>query len=76
MATKAFIAGELNINGTPRTHYLDITDVLKNHPAENYTFVLVREMRHAGDNGDKNRTITIDAKGGKNAAQIIYWIKK
>jgi hypothetical protein len=76
VGTKAFIAGELSFDGTEKTHYLDVTEVMKNHPANNYTFVLVRETRHAGDDEDKNRTITISAKEGKNPAKIIYWTNK
>jgi hypothetical protein len=76
VGTKAFIAGELSFDGTEKTHYLDVTEVMKNHPANNYTFVLVRETRHAGDDEDKNRTITINAKESKNSAQIIYWTNK
>ena len=76
VATKAFVAGELSFDGTAKTHYLDVTDVVKNHPAENYIFILVRETRHAGDDEDKNRTITIISKEGNNGAQLIYWTNK
>ncbi|OAQ42041.1 hypothetical protein A5893_02695 [Pedobacter psychrophilus] len=76
VGTKAFVAGELSFDGTDRTHYLDVTEVLKNHPANNYTFVLIRETRHAGDDEDKNRSISIGTKEGKNPAQLIYWINK
>jgi hypothetical protein len=76
VGTKAFVAGELSFDGTDKTHYLDVTEVLKNHPANNYTFVLVRETRHAGDDEDKKRNIIISAKEGKNPAQLIYWTTK
>ncbi len=76
VGTKAFITGELSFDGTEKTHYLDVTDVIKKHQAENYTFVLVRETRHAGDDEDKNRTISVTSKESNNPAQLIYWIKK
>nr|WP_294894376.1 discoidin domain-containing protein [uncultured Pedobacter sp.] len=76
VATKAFIAGELSFDGTAKTHYLDVTEVIKKHPSENYTFVLVRETRHAGDDEDKNRTINIASKEDNNGAQLIYWTNK
>lgn len=76
VATKAFVVGELSFDGTTKTHYLDVTDVIKKHQSENYIFVLVRETRHAGDDEDKNRTISIQSKESNEPAKLIYWIKK
>ena len=73
VASKAFVAGELAFDGMNRTHYLDITDVIKNHPSNKYTFVLVRETRELGDDLDKGKTITISSKENKDAPQIILW---
>lgn len=72
----AFVAGELAFRGTKIDHYLDITDVLKNHPAESYTFILIRETRQMGDDEDKGRTISISSREGKTAAQLDLWYKE
>ncbi|HET8828747.1 MAG TPA: hypothetical protein VFM79_05370 [Pelobium sp.] len=48
----------------------------KQYRSENYTFVLVCQTRHVGDDEDKNRTISISSKESSNPAQIIYWTKK
>lgn len=73
VGTKAFVAGELAFDGQAKYHYLDVTDIVKNHPATNYTFALVRETRELGDDGDKNRVINISSKEGKNAPQLMIW---
>ncbi|MEJ7691860.1 discoidin domain-containing protein [Daejeonella sp.] len=71
----AFVAGELAFNSTKMDHYLDVTDILKNHPAESYTFIMVRETRQMGDDEDKGRTISISSKEGQAAAQLEIWYK-
>ncbi len=72
----AFVAGELAFNNIKTDHYLDITDVLKKHSAESYTFILVRETRQMGDDEDKGRIISVSAKEGKNPPQIELWYKE
>ncbi len=73
VGTQAFVAGEIAFDGESKYHYLDVTDIIKNHPAKNYTFALVRETRELGDDGDKNRTVNISSKEGANPPQIIVW---
>ncbi len=70
-----FVAGELAMNNIRKDHYLDVTDLMKNHPAKAYTFILVRETRQMGDDEDKGRLISVSSKEGRDSPQLELWYK-
>jgi len=72
---KAFIAGEIAMNDIKTDHYLDVTDLIKNHADKSITFALVRETRQLGDDEDKGKTIVISSKESENAPQLEVWTK-
>ncbi len=71
---RAFVAGELAFDSIARYHRLDITDLVKKHPADNYVFVFIRETRQLGDDGDKGRTVLIDGSKTGFKPLLRYWL--
>lgn len=68
-----FIAGEMAMGQQPGYHYLDVTDVVKNHVDGKVTFILVRELREPGDTYDKGRTVEISSPKSDNPPVLIVW---
>jgi hypothetical protein len=73
VGTKAFIAGEIAFDQIKRNHYLDVTDLLKKHTANGFTFVLVRETRQLGDDEDKGRKVGISPVKSSNPPTLQIW---
>lgn len=68
-----FIAGELTMDNNPAYHYLDVTDIVKKHPSENLTFMLIREGCEPGDDYDKGRIASISNHTTKHAPILKVW---
>lgn len=70
---KCFIAGQLTMNHNPSYHYLDVTEVVKKHPSDGLTFMLIREGREPGDDYDKGRAASISSTGSTNSPTLKIW---
>ena len=68
-----FIAGEIAMDSTPGYHWLDVTDVVRKHCADNVSFMLVRELREPGDTYDKGRTVKISPVRSDNPPTLTIW---
>ncbi|GAB3418632.1 discoidin domain-containing protein [Niabella aquatica] len=75
VGSKAFIAGEMAFTDKEEDHFLDITPLAKKYAIKGLTFVLVRETRQLGDDGDKEHHASISTSDHEKP-ELIYWIKK
>lgn len=73
---KAFIAGEIAFTHNNEDHYLDITTLAKKYASTGLTFVMIRETRQLGDDGDKNYQVSINKSTSQERPTLIYWTKK
>lgn len=73
---KAFVAGELAFNNTWKYHYLDVTEAVKKYGADGVSFVLVREVRYFGDNGDKGEKVMLRSKEGDEKPYLEVWFSE
>ncbi len=73
VGNECFMAGELTMDRNPAYHYLDVTDVVKKHPSDNMTFMLIREGREPGDDYDKGRVISISNHTSTHAPVLKIW---
>ncbi len=75
VGTKAFVAGEIAFENTGNTHWLDMTDILRQAGAGPITVVLIRETRQLGDDEDKGHQVVINTTTDKPAL-ILFTSKK
>ena len=72
---KAYVAGEMVFDAQLKNHILDVTHLVNNHAKRGITFVLVRETRQLGDDGDKGREAVIDSSESGNGPELHLWLK-
>lgn len=73
VGTKSFVAGEIAFSHKPEDHYLDVSDIIKKHPAADYTFVVIRETRQIGDDEDKGKSVFISSFESDKKPELLYW---
>lgn len=74
---KAFVAGQLAFTTEQREHMLDVTPLIQRHAADGgMTFVLIRETRQLGDDGDKGRTVIVGSSESSSAPALEMWSTK
>lgn len=69
----SFIAGQLTMHNNPSYHYLDVTSIVKQHPSEELTFMLIREGREPGDDYDKGRVACISSEASAYSPLLKVW---
>lgn len=75
VGTGVSVAGELAFTNSPSDHYLDVTALAKKHAGKIMRFILVREVRQLGDDGDGAYSVTINHDTIKGKAELILWSK-
>ncbi len=76
VGTDCFIAGEIAMDSYPDYHYLDVTDVVRNHAGSGkVTFMLVRELREPGDTYDDGRNAEISPVKSSEPPILLIWQK-
>jgi hypothetical protein len=75
VGTKAFVAGELAFSATVKDHFLDVTELVKNHAGKGISFVFVRETRQLGDDEDKGKQAIINSSETGSKPMLIVWEK-
>ncbi len=73
---KAFVAGQIAFTTEHREHMLDVTQLVQKHGAEGMTFVLIRETRQLGDDGDKGRTVVVGSMESQAKPALELWTTK
>ncbi len=73
VSRKAYVAGELAMDGNQRDHYLDVTSLVKAHAGASITFVLVRETRQLGDDEDKGKKVVIGSSESPRKPGLLIW---
>lgn len=76
VGTAVKVAGEIAFSTTEKTHYLDVTDIIRKNVSEDIIFILTRETRQLGDDEDKGRTVIIKSKEAGNASRLEIWSEK
>ena len=76
VGTKAFVAGEIAFTAKAQDHHLDVTALIKSHPATDYTFVVIRETRQLGDDEDKGRQVFINSSESDHKPTLLFWNAK
>lgn len=69
----AHIAGEMAFGKEPSYRLLDVTPLVRKRKGKEITFVLIRELRHPGDEADKGRRCRVGAKEGGEEAGLVVW---
>lgn len=54
VGTRWHVGGEISLQSGKENRAVDITELVKRHGDEQMTFLLVRELREAGDDRDKD----------------------
>lgn len=67
--TGAAIAGELAFTGTKTDHYLDVTAIVEQFRGKPIRFILAREVRQLGDDGDKGYSVTA------TKPELLWWTR-
>ena len=71
--SKIFVAGQIVLDENNQYRRLDVTDIVKGHVGQNVTFVVIRELRHLGDDMDKGRTGIIHSRESKFPPYLEIW---
>lgn len=69
-----FFVGQIAFDREQRTHYLDVTRHLKKYP-DGIAFILIREIRHMGDYGDKGRNVVMSSAHSEKSPVLIDYYK-
>jgi len=62
VGSNVYVAGQVAVGKESAMHWLDVTDLVKNHCKGSVTFELLRELREPGDDYDKGHKVLIDNK--------------
>nr|WP_302831273.1 DNRLRE domain-containing protein [uncultured Bacteroides sp.] len=69
----AHVAGEIVVGGNSSCHQLDVTSLIRSCKRKEITFVLIRELRHSGDDLDKNRVCILGTKESDYKPILSVW---
>lgn len=69
----AHVAGEVVVNENASYHQLDVTSLIYKCKQPEITFVLIRELRQLGDDGDNNKSCSFETKESVNAPVLSIW---
>lgn len=69
----ARVVGEMVVNKNASYHQLDVTALVRNCEKTEITFVLIRELRHLGDDDDNSKVCFFGTKESANKPVLSIW---